>query len=399
MVPKSLPLIALTLSAMLAFPNQAYAKKESIRSIADRVFAVSKQKYTQMDKSLSETTFARNYQRGALVTSDINWWCSGFYPGSLWYIYEYTKDDSIKDLAIKHTKKLSTLLSMNTDHDIGFQIGCSYGNMYRLTGDRECIGVLDKASQKLSERFSEKTGTIKSWDFLRKDWRYPVIIDNMMNLEMLFMTSKLTGKALYADVALRHATTTLNNHFREDFSSYHLVDYDPETGAVRSKETVQGYSDESAWARGQAWALYGFAMCYRETHDARFLNQAIGIADYLIDRLPEDGIPYWDFDSDKIPEDYKDASAAAIMASALADLSLVVKQAKIARQYRKISETIVRTLAGEDYLSKVGEDGDFILKHSVGNLPDNSEVDVPLTYADYYFLESLLRLISHRKIK
>lgn len=400
MFRKSLLLIALPIALMLVSSNPAEAKKESVKSIADRVFSLSRNKYTLMDKSLSDTSFPRNFQGGKLVTSDVNWWTSGFYPGSLWYIYQYTEDDSVKALAIKHTEKLRTLLSMNTDHDIGFQIGCSFGNMYRLTGEKGCIEVLDKAAGKLTSRFSQNTGTIKSWDFLRKDWRYPVIIDNMMNLEMLFMASRLTGKSTYADVAIRHATTTLDNHFRDDFSSYHLVDYDPETGAVRSKETVQGYKDESAWARGQAWALYGYTMCFRETGDKKFLTQAVGIADYLMGRLPEDGIPCWDFDSDKAPEDYKDASAAAIMASAFAELSSLVKNSKgkipgtskLSKAYRNQAEKIVRTLSSEEYLSTLGEGGNFILKHSVGNLPDNSEVDVPLSYADYYFLETLVRL-------
>ena len=237
------------------------------------------------------------------------------------------------------------------------------------------------------------TGVIRSWDFVRKgrDWKYPVIIDNMMNLEHLYNAGLLFGDDTLKTVAVTHANTTLCNHFRPDFTSYHLVDYDPADGRVRRKETVQGFGDESAWARGQAWALYGYTMMFRLSGYECYLNQAENIAGMLLERLPDDGIPYWDFDSDRIPDDLRDASAAAIMASAFVDLSSLTNKPEEKGRYLKMAEKQLRTLASDAYLARPGENGNFLLMHSVGSRPDNLEIDVPLTYADYYFLEALLK--------
>ncbi|MGM9737254.1 MAG: glycoside hydrolase family 88 protein [Candidatus Cryptobacteroides sp.] len=367
---------------------------ESMDKLTDRVFKVAAEQYVQMDARLSDTSLPRTVSpEGEFVTSNIRWWCSGFYPGSLWYIYEYTSDPKFKELARKNTLKLDSLLFRKTDHDLGFQMNCSYGNAYRLTGDEEYVDRIVSTARKLAARYSPVTGVIRSWDSVRKgrDWKYPVIIDNMMNLEHLYNAAIISGEDSLKAVAEAHANTTMANHFRPDYTSWHLVDYDPETGEVRHKETVQGLNNESAWARGQAWALYGFTMMYRVSGVQAYLDQACGIADMLVSRLPEDGIPYWDFDSPKIPDDYRDASAGAIMSSAFVQLSSLVKDRSSAAKYRKMAEKQLRTLAGPDYLASPGENCNFLLRHSVGSLPDNSEVDVPLTYADYYFLEALLK--------
>lgn len=363
-------------------------RADEVNLLADRVFSLAKTQYAQMDEALGDGQFPKcTDSEGNLVTSDAGWWCSGFYPGSLWYIYEYTGDETFRDIAWKHTRRLAVLKDRDTDHDIGFQINCSYGNCMRLTGDSTDAALYVECARILADRFTEGTGVTKSWNFLRNDWRYPVIIDNMMNLEILIKAAEMSGDNSLKEIAVRHAQTTLKNHFREDWSCWHLVDYDPETGAVRSKETVQGYSDGSSWARGQAWALYGYTMMYRETGMEEFLEAARNIGNMIMDRLPVDGIPYWDFDDPAIPEALKDASAGAIMASAFIELSSLSGDSR----YLETARRQLLTLGSEEYLANPGGNGCFILKHGVGNIPGGTEIDVPLTYADYYFLEALVR--------
>ena len=367
------------------------SKQESMDALTARVFTVAEQQYLTMDTRLESTTLPQSIAPDStLKSSTIYWWCSGFYPGSLWYIYEYTQNEAVKTLAEKNTLKLDPIQYVTNDHDVGFQLNCSYGNGFRLTGNEDYKKVLYQGAQSLATRFSSVTGVTRSWDFLRRGWKYPVIIDNMMNLELLMFASKTFDNDTLEYIARTHANTTLKNHFRKDYSSYHLVDYDPEDGHVRSQQTVQGYANESSWGRGQAWALYGYTMMFRMTGDEKYLELAENIADMLLSRLPVDGIPYWDFDAPNGNE-YRDASAGAIMASAFVELSGFVTDEKTGQNYLSIAEKQLRTLASPHYLAEPGTNCNFILKHSVGNLPENSEVDVPLSYADYYFLEALLR--------
>ena len=369
----------------------SFTKQEPMEALIDRVFSVAEQQYVAMDARLDDKTMPQTITHDSTFkSSTIYWWCSGFYPGSLWYIYEYTQNDTVKLLAEKNTLKLDPIQYVTHDHDVGFQLNCSYGNGLRLIGNKDYEKVLHQGAKSLATRFSPITGVIQSWDFLRRDWKYPVIIDNMMNLELLMFASKAFDDDSLAYVARSHADTTLKNHFREDYSSYHLVDYDPKDGHVRSKQTVQGYSDESSWGRGQAWALYGYTMMYRMTEDKRYLSQAECVGNMLLSRLPVDGIPYWDFDAPNGNE-YRDASAGAIMASAFVELSSFTEDAKARQNYLNVAEKQLRTLASSTYLAEPGTNCNFILKHSVGNFPEKSEVDVPLSYADYYFLEGLLR--------
>ena len=213
--------------------------------------------------------------------------------------------------------KLDSIQYVTHDHDVGFQLNCSYGNGLRLTGNEDYRKVLYQGAKSLATRFNPLTGVIRSWDFVPKtrDWKYPVIIDNMMNLELLMFASNTFGNDSLGYIARTHADTTMKNHFRDDYSSYHLVDYDPADGHVRNRQTVQGYADESSWGRGQAWALYGYTMMYRMTKDRKYLTQAECVGNMLLSRLPADGIPYWDFDAPD-GDEYRDASAGAIMASA-----------------------------------------------------------------------------------
>ena len=375
----------------------ACQKQESMEELTARVFERAAAQMELMDKNLDSAAvsnpgvaiYPRSINKeGALWTSNYKWWCSGFYPGSMWYVYEYTGDEKIKELALEYQAGLEPLRFRKDDHDIGFQLMCSYGNCLRLTEDQTCVPVLIDGANSLASRFDPEVGCTRSWSFGK--WSFPVIVDNMMNMELLLKAAELGGSDTLKNVALAHARTTMKNHFREDKSCFHLVDYNPETGEVVGKQTVQGLADDSAWARGQAWGLYGFTMVYRFCKEQDILDHAIAIAEYLLPRLPEDGVPFWDYDSAEIPNDVRDASAAAIMASSLIELSQYVDAEK-AERYVATAEKMLRTLASEEYLCAEGEDYGFLLKHSTGNKNTDSEVDVPLTYADYYFLEALIR--------
>ena len=368
---------------------------ETMDQLTERVFDTAKAQMILMDKRLSDQQMPRTLDKdGQFVPSNLNWWCSGFYPGSLWFVWKYTGDEAVRKLAEKNTLKLDGIKSVAHDHDIGFQINCSFGNALRLTGEERWAEPVVTAANALAKRFNPATGVIKSWNSKGKqgDWRYPVIIDNMMNLELMMEGYRLSGTDSLKAIATTHANTTIKNHFREDYTTFHVVDYDPVTGAVRHRQTAQGYSDDSAWARGQAWGLYGYTMMADKTGNPAYLAQAQAIAKMLISRLPADGVPYWDFDAPDIPNALRDASAGAIIASALVKLSKLTADAKLSKRFADQAELTLRTLASEDYLAPVGENGNFLIRHSVGNLPGNGEVDVPLSYADYYFLEALLRI-------
>ncbi|MGB3106815.1 glycoside hydrolase family 88 protein [Sphingobacterium siyangense] len=343
--------------------------------------------------------FPKTFENGKEVFSSSSWWCSGFYPGTLLYLYEGTKDEGLLKKATEKLTYLEKEKNNKGTHDLGFMLFCSFGNALRLTGDTQKYGpVLSTGANSLASRYSPITKTIRSWD--HGSWQYPVIIDNMMNLEFLTQESKMTGDKKFYDIAVSHAETTLKNHFRKDYSSYHVIDYDKNTGKAIGKKTHQGAFDESAWSRGQGWALYGYTMMYRETKKKEFLKQAQQIAKYILSNpnLPADLVPYWDFDKDKIAQsdkmypnkDLRDVSAAALYASALLELSQYTKGSEALNYFEK-AETILKNLSKAPYMAPYGQNGGYILQHSVGALPLNSEIDVPLTYADYYYVEALVR--------
>jgi chondroitin AC lyase len=336
-------------------------------------------------------------------------WTPGFFPGTLWYTYEYTHDVKLKSEAIRWTEQLEPLKDFTAHHDLGFMTYCSYGNAYRLTGNEAYKAILVKAAHSLSTRFNPTTGCIKSWNTFKswhgtKTYNFPVIIDNMMNLELLFFGAKVSGDTMLRRIAISHALNTMHYQIRKDYSSYHVVCYDTATGKVVGRETAQGYADNSTWSRGQAWGIYGFTMVYRETQDKRFLQTAIGMADYYLNNknLPADKIPYWDFNAGqqgytpginsnalKVNGQYRDVSAAAITASALFELSNYAGSK--GSSYRKAAIEMLHTLSTPVYRAKPGTNGNFLLMHSVGSIPHGGEIDAPLVYADYYYLEALLR--------
>lgn len=315
-------------------------------------------------------------------------WTSGFFPGTLWYHFEYTEDPLFRDAAERWTARLEPIQFFTENHDIGFMILSSYGNGYRLTGEPRYREILLQAARTATLRYDPVVGCIKSWDNPR--WEYPVIIDNMMNLELLFWAVQNGADSSLYRIAMSHAERTMKNHVRPDGSTFHVVNYDTRDGHVIGRHTAQGYVDSSTWARGQAWGIYGFTMAYRYTRDERFLATAVRLANYFVDHLPADHIPYWDFHAPKIPDEPRDASAAAIAASALLELSAYDTDEIRSRHFWSKAEFILRSLASDDYLS-AGKASRGITMHSVTSRPANIEVDVTLIYADYYFLEALLR--------
>ena len=338
------------------------------------------------------TRFPRSVSTGnKLRLSGSHDWTSGFFPGSMWYAYELSGDKQLGSEARKFTAKLSQIQYYKGIHDVGFMMMCSYGNGLRLIPESGDSLVLINTAKSLNSRFYPKVGLIKSWDH-EPAWKFPVIIDNMMNLELLFEASKMTGDDSYNKIAISHADKTMKNHFRPDMSTYHLVSYDPETGAVLTKETHQGYSNSSSWARGQSWGLYGYTVCYRYTQDKKYLDWAEKIANYIISNVKtEDAIPYWDYNAPDIPNAPRDASAAAVAASALLELS---QKTTDGAKYFNYAEKILRSLSSDNYLAAKGKNSGFILMHSVGSYPHNSEVNVPINYADYYYLEALKRYVD-----
>lgn len=328
---------------------------------------------------------------GNLVLVGPKDWCSGFFAGTLWQMYQYSHEQYWRENAVSNTWLIESAKWHRGTHDLGFMIGDSFGKAYQLTEEQSYRDVMLQAARTLCTRFSPKVGCIRSWDHNADKWKFPVIIDNMMNLEMLFEAYQLTGDKSFYDIAVSHANITMKNHFRDDYSSFHVVDYDPVTGAVRSRVTHQGYSDDSFWSRGQGWALYGYMMCYRYTHDQRYLEQAKNVAKFLfsLKNMPEDGIFYWDMKDPAIPDAPRDASSAALVASAFYELQGYV-DAELGRQYKAYADKIVNSLI-DHYQAPVGSNQGFLLLHSTGHKPGNSEIDVPINYADYFYMEALLR--------
>ena len=333
---------------------------------------------------------------GTVFYCDYTDWRSGFFPGSVWYLYELSEDTTLLPVAKKYTEAIIEAKNLTWHHDIGFIIGCSFGNGLRLTSNQDYKDVVIQAARSLSTRFREAPGVIQSWNVDRgwqseRGWECPVIIDNMMNLELLFTATKLTCDSSFYNIAVAHADRTLAEHFRSDGSCFHVIDYSLSDGSVKHRHTAQGYSHESAWSRGQAWAIYGFTVCYRETKDSRYLDQALKTFRFMKDHLnmPADKIPYWDMDSPNIPNDFRDVSTASCMASALYEISTM--DVPDAAFYAAYADSIMCTLASPAYRAPLGTNGNFLLMHSVGSIPHKSEIDVPLNYADYYYLEALKR--------
>ena len=345
---------------------------------------------TQLDPADGYPRYTR--PDGSWEQRPANQWTSGFFGGTLWFMYQVTRKPEWKDLAERWTKGLESDKSITSTHDLGFMIFNSFGHGYLLTGNPHYKEVVLDASRSLATRYSPRVGAIKSWDTerstdRRRSWKYPVIIDNLMNLDLLFWSAANGGETEWKNMAEQHAITAVRTQVRADGSTVHVALFDPMTGNLEKTVTWQGYSDSSTWARGQAWAIHGFTNAYARTGRPELLAAAQKTADYFISHLPADAIPYWDFRHPDIPNTERDASAAAIAASGLLELARRTDASSAAR-YREVAEKILVSLA-RDYTA--GPESAAILKHAVGGRPQNVEVDVGLVYADYYYIEALLR--------
>ena len=381
--------LALTVGAVHATPAD-----DQLAARLPKIFKEASEQYRGLLKQMESqkpNTFPKRWQNEKLVTIRPQDWCSGFFPGSLWYLYEYTKAEDLKAGAEKFTAIQNQVRHYSGNHDIGFMLMTSVGNALRLAPKPEYKGILLDGAEALTKRFRPEMKLIRSWGKLDSKKDYLVIIDNMMNLELLEWASKNGGSAKFDQIARIHADTTDRNHFRPDNSAYHVINYDLKNpGRILEHRSGQGSPKAGGvWSRGHAWSIYGYTMFYRETKDPRYLARAIKSADFAINNpnMPEDGIPYWDY---ACPGEERETSAGAIMASALLELAGFVKGEQ-AELYHAFAVKALTALASPAYFAPVGANGNFLLRHGVGHKPGNSEVDVPLNYGDYYFLEGLIR--------
>lgn len=320
-------------------------------------------------------------------------WCAGFWPGILWMDYASSGDKEIRRQAELYTASMQSILDKPVfDHDLGFLFFCSCGKGYEATGNPAYKNMILQAADSLATLFNPTVGTILAWPRHIKDYGgHNTIMDTMMNLEMLFWAARNGGDRSLYDMAVRHAETTMDNHFRPDGTCWHVAVYDQNTGKFKRGCTHQGYSDDSVWARGQSWAVYGYTVVYRETKEKRFLDFAEKVTDAYLARLPKDYIPYWDFDDPRGAGAPRDASAACVVASALLELSNYVDAEKGAR-YRDASMKMLASLSSERY--KTDDTKPAFLLHSTGHHPAGTEIDASIIYADYYYIEALSRLAN-----
>jgi len=363
-----------------------YCASQTQRTL-DELKANSAIDYTMMPRNIMDSASVWTCNKASKEE-----WTAGFWPGVLWYDYEFTKDPKIKAEAEKFTASLGFLSKIPAyDHDLGFLVFCSYGNGYRLTGNPAYKQIILDTADSLATLYNPKAGTILSWprEMGPGKWPHNTIIDNMINLEMLFWAAKNgENKNLY-DIAVSHADKTMENQFRDDYSNYHVALYDTITGKFIKGLTHQGYSNTSMWARGQAWSIYGFTVCYRETKNPKYLDFVQKLADLYLKRLPQDFVPYWDFDAPDIPNAPRDASAACIVASSLLEYSSYLDPVK-GNKYKDAAIKMLSSLSSSAYQS--GNSKPSFLLHSTGHWPNKSEVDASIIYADYYYIEALLRL-------
>ena len=390
---KQFLLLLVFLVSNLMSNGQSVGEKQRMAKLIKENFEFADSQYQVMMQSIPADKLPQSFdpKTNQVISREIQWWCTGFYPGSLFMIYEQTKNEKLKKEAERTLELIAPNQFFTDNHDLGFMMFNSFGNAYRVTKDEKYKQYIFNSAKSLATRYRPQIKSIQSWN-KNQYFNCPVIMDNMMNLEMLNWASQNGGDPAFAQIANTHALTAMKTFYRPDYSSYHIVDYDLATGKIIQKRTHQGASNNSAWSRGQAWGLYGFITMYRDTKNKAYLDHAKKIAKFLINHpnMPADFVPYWDYDAPLQPLSKRDASAAAIMASALLELGHYTNGADRAA-YVKAATKMIESLSSPVYRNKLGECGGFILNKSTGALPMNSEIEVPIIYADYYFLEALKR--------
>ena len=384
-------IILILIIGLISACGNEYQKQLNPEFDINEILEFAQSQYRRATLTLTDTTrmpISANAD-GSWQQANTGNWISGFFSGILWQLYDATQDQFWQHQAARWNTALENEKNNRNTHDLGFMLYCSFGTGYLLTGNEEYIPILLQGAESLISRFNPVTGTIKSWNSDPEN--HLTIIDNMMNLEFLFWASQKSGDSKYRDIALTHTENTIKNQFRKDYSTYHVLNYDPITGVVKEKKTSQGFSDESLWARGQAWGAYGFTMVYRETREKRYLEIAKKTFDRFISGLPEDMIPYWDFDAPNIPNEPRESSAAAIAASGLLELSSFMTSQKEKNKYFNNAVKLLNALSTENYLAKT-DSYQCVLLHSNESVPRKKNVDVNFTYADYYYIEALIRL-------
>ncbi|UKM66078.1 glycoside hydrolase family 88 protein [Flavobacteriaceae bacterium GSB9] len=397
--------IVALIMALMAFTISFAQKTDPLILEIEKALNIASNQYKNMKDRLPKGRYPKTYHANSdkFETSNSGWWCSGFYPGTLLYLNEAVNASELKQEADSVLNDLKKEQFNTSTHDLGFMMFCSFGNAERLSPSQEYKDILMNSAKSLATRYDDTVKCIRSWN--SAPWNSAgeddlvVIIDNMMNLELLFWGTEHSGDSTYYNIAVNHANKTMENHFRDDYSSFHEVVYNEKTGDVKKRITNQGAADDSAWARGQAWGLYGYVVMYRETQDPKYLEQANAIASFILNHpnMPEDMIPYWDFNAPDIPNALRDSSAAAIIASALLELQNYV-DGETQNDYKIKAKTMLKSLLSPEYLAEKGTNGGFVLKHGVGNMPKNTEIDVPLSYGDYYLIEAMMRYRNKHKI-
>jgi len=396
---------SLLIFAIAAYPLAARGAAPATDSAidVDHVMRVAAKKLAAFDSAHTDTSkFPTEAKGDKWVLIPPYEWTSGFYPGALWYMYEYARAtnppeaEAWRARAQRWTAGLKQEQFNRGTHDLGFMMFDSFGNGYRITKNAEYQKVLLQSAKSLAARYRPVTRMIRSQGNMEDMDRYTVIIDNMMNLELLMWASENGGGTELRQIAISHADRALKEFFRPDGSTYHVVELNPNTGDVQRKYTAQGMADESCWSRGQTWAIYGFGYMYEVTKDQRYLDAAVKAAEYYLAHLPADNVPPSDFNSGLDGLEFKDSSAACVASSALFRLSRLVPDAARKDKYSQAAVAALRAVTEPPYFSE-GDDKAGMILYSARNFhasPNHRLTNTSLIWSDYYLLEAIHQYLA-----
>ncbi|HEY9415659.1 MAG TPA: glycoside hydrolase family 88 protein, partial [Pseudonocardia sp.] len=354
------------------------------------VLTYTEQRLIATDAALNPPAYPVRTKPGGLwLTAGADDWTAGFYPATLWRTFERTQDPAWRQRAVTWQAGLARQTKQDST-DLGFKLFDTFGTGYQLTGDESYKRVVLDGADTVSHRFNPKVGMFRVWDKSADQTQFRVNIDATMNLELMFWAGQNGGNPQYAEMAKRHAERALTDLVRPDGGTWMVAMYDQKTGALVGHSTKQGYATESTWARGQSWAVYGFTMAYRYTKDPRFLDGARRTADYFMRRLPPDHVPYWDFDVPNKATAPRDTSAAAVVASALVELSGFETDPAAKQRDTDNARDLLTALSSPTYAPRAQPKFAAILQHGTQHFPAGW-ADTGIAFGDYYFVEALNR--------